>query len=90
MVSKRLIQTRHIRPHTPPLKNLTTKEEKDAALKGRFSIDVAVPVTRNASVLVLDDLFETGATMGAICTILQSHPKVATVYAAAVTMTGMR
>jgi predicted amidophosphoribosyltransferase len=33
-------------------------------------------------------MFATGASMGAICTLLQTHPKVASVYAAAVTKTG--
>jgi len=73
---------------TPMLKELTTREEKDAALKGRFKINVAAPVPKGAAVLLLDDLFETGASMSAICSLLQTHPKVATVYAAAVTRTG--
>ena len=87
-VSTTLVQAKPPSADPKPLKNLTTKEEKDAALQGRFSIDVSVPVPKDATVLVVDDLFATGASMGAICTLLQTHPKVASVYAAAVTKTG--
>ncbi len=87
-VSTTLVQAKPPSADAKPLKNLVTKEEKDAALQGRFSIDVSVPVPKDATVLVVDDLFATGASMGAIYTLLQTHPKVASVYAVAVTKTG--
>ena len=87
-VGQHVIEAEPIPYGLPRMKDLTTREEKEAALKGRFKINVAAPVPRGATVLVLDDLFETGASMGAVCTLLQTHPKVANVYAAAVTKTG--
>jgi predicted amidophosphoribosyltransferase len=59
---------------TPQLKNLNTLAEKEAVLADAFS-------TRKQSVgpldvLLIDDLFHTGASMTAACTALRSHPAV--------------
>jgi predicted amidophosphoribosyltransferase len=87
-VGSHLIEMKDSSSVAPKLKSLATREEKDAVLKNRFKINVAAPVPRGANILLLDDLFDTGATMSAVCTLLQSHPKVAKIYAAAVTKTG--
>lgn len=67
------------------LKNLNTREEKDAALAGRFSIHPAITNEGKWNALVLDDLFDTGASMDAVCKILKTYGKIKNVYAAAVT-----
>tara|TARA_B100000749_G_scaffold257078_1_gene226169 strand:+ start:231 stop:821 length:591 start_codon:yes stop_codon:yes gene_type:complete len=67
------------------LKNLNTREEKDAALAGRFSIHPAITNQGKWNALVVDDLFDTGASMDAVCKILKTYDKISNVYAAAVT-----
>ncbi|KQO79555.1 ComF family protein [Rhizobium sp. Leaf262] len=68
-----------------PLKNLNTKAEKDAALAGRFSINDQISGDGSWNALLLDDLYDTGATMDAVCKTLKTYPKIARVYAVAVT-----
>ena len=72
-------------PHAPKLKNLGTKQEKVEALKDRFSLNDGIKGDGSWNALLLDDLYDTGATMEAVCAILQTYPKIANVYAAAVT-----
>ena len=69
----------------PQLKNLRTKAEKVAALEGRFTINPAITNDGRWNALMLDDLFDTGATMEAVCAALRTYPKIAGVFAAAVT-----
>lgn len=71
----------------PALKNLTTKDEKQAALAGRFTISAAIAGDGRWNALVLDDLFDTGTSMTAACTALRTYPKIDKVYAAAITWT---
>ncbi len=67
------------------LKNMKTKAEKVAALAGRFTINPAIINDGQWNTLLLDDLFDTGATMEAVCTALRTYPKIGRVYAAAIT-----
>lgn len=69
----------------PQLKNLHTREEKDAALEGRFSINPSITNEGRWNVLLLDDLFDTGATMDAGCRTLRTYKKIDRVYAASIT-----
>jgi len=69
----------------PQLKNLHTREEKDAALEGRFSINPSITNEGRWNVLLLDDLFDTGATMDAVCRTLRTYKKIDRVYAASIT-----
>ncbi|MES0172626.1 ComF family protein [Mesorhizobium sp. M0006] len=69
----------------PQLKNLHTREEKDAALEGRFSINPSITNDGRWNALVLDDLFDTGATMDAVCRTLRTYKKIDRVYAASIT-----
>jgi predicted amidophosphoribosyltransferase len=69
----------------PQLKNLHGREEKDAALLGRFSINPCITNEGRWDALLLDDLFDTGATMDAVCTALRTYNKINRVYAAAIT-----
>jgi predicted amidophosphoribosyltransferase len=67
------------------LKDLNTKDEKVAALAGRFTINNGIPDEGRWNVLLLDDLFDTGASMEMVCTALRTYPKIDKVYAAAIT-----
>ncbi len=70
---------------TPQLKNLHTREEKDAALEGRFSINPSITNEGRWNALLLDDLFDTGATMDAVCRSLRTYKKINRIYAASIT-----
>ena len=70
---------------SPQLKNLHAREEKEAALQGRFSINPAITNEGCWNALLLDDIFDTGATMDAVCKTLRTYKKINRVYAAAIT-----
>lgn len=70
---------------SPQLKNLHGREAKDAALQGRFSINPAINNEGRWNALLLDDLFDTGATMDAVCKTLRTYNKINRVYAASLT-----
>ena len=73
-------------PHgSKPLKDMHTREEKDAALAGRFSINQCIRDKVHGNALLLDDIFDTGATMNAACQALRTHPNINHVYVAAIT-----
>lgn len=67
------------------LKNLQTKEDKIAAIKDRFSINDEIADDGQWNVLVIDDLFHTGASMETACKALQTYPKVRKIFVAALT-----
>jgi predicted amidophosphoribosyltransferase len=70
---------------SPQHKNLHGREEKDAALQGRFSINPAITNEGCWNALLLDDLFDTGATMDAVAKTLRTYKKINQVYAASLT-----
>ncbi|BAU94203.1 hypothetical protein MPPM_5598 (plasmid) [Methylorubrum populi] len=67
------------------LKNMHSREEKDAALEGRFSINPEITNEGCWNALLFDDLFDTGATMDAVCKALKTYNKIKHVYAASIT-----
>lgn len=67
------------------LKDLHTKEEKAEALGNSFSINDQITNDGKWNVLLIDDLFHTGASMEAACKALRTYPKVNRVYVAALT-----
>ena len=67
------------------LKDMATRAQKDAALNGRFSINPAITNQGCWNAILLDDLFDTGATMDAVCKVLRTYPKIGKIYAVAVT-----
>ncbi|MBI5130387.1 MAG: ComF family protein [Rhodopseudomonas palustris] len=69
----------------PQLKNLTTKEEKAAALVGRFTVKDVIGGDGKWNALLLDDLFDTGASMEAVCDALRTYPKIGGIYVGAIT-----
>lgn len=72
-------------PGSTPLKDMQTKAEKDAALAGRFSINDCITNEGRWNALLLDDLFDTGATMDAGCRTLRTYRKIHRIYAVAIT-----
>lgn len=70
---------------SPQLKNLHGREEKEAALQGRFSINPSITNEGCWNALLLDDLFDTGATMDAVCKALRAYKKINQIYAVAIT-----
>mgnify|MGYP003117075184 CR=1 FL=1 len=69
----------------PQLKNLPTKEEKEAALAGRFSISDTISGEGKWNTLVVDDLYDSGASIEAVCAALKTYPKIDKIYVAALT-----
>lgn len=67
------------------LKDLHTKEEKIEAIGNSFSINNQITDEGAWNVLVVDDLYHTGASMEAACKVLRTYPKVKKIYVAALT-----
>lgn len=67
------------------LKDLNTKDEKIEAIGDSFSVNDAITNNGQWNVLVVDDLFHTGASMEAACKVLRTYPKVRKIYMAALT-----
>ncbi len=67
------------------LKDLRSKEEKVEAIGDSFSINDRIRGDGPWNVLVVDDLFDTGASMEAACKVLRAYKKVKYIYVAALT-----
>ncbi|MEL5457601.1 ComF family protein [Serratia ureilytica] len=67
------------------LKNLDTKEEKVAAIGDSFSVNPIITNEGCWNVLVIDDLYHTGASMEAACAALRGYNKIDKIYVAALT-----
>ena len=80
-----LIVKSAVAANTGSLKNMNTRKEKDEALKGRYLLNKAITNKGSWNVLVIDDLYHTGATMDAVCSLLAQYDKVSGVYVAALT-----
>ena len=70
---------------SPQLKNLSTKEEKVAALVGRFSLNDEIQNEGRWNALLVDDLYDSGASMEAACAVLRGYSKINCLYTAALT-----
>lgn len=69
---------------TPPMKDIGSREEKVAALMNAFAInDVLGNGLHN--VLLIDDLYDSGASLEAATRVLRSYAKVGRIYVATVT-----
>ncbi|MCG6122241.1 MAG: ComF family protein [Microvirga sp.] len=68
------------------LKDEKDREKKLALLAGRLVVDDILPDGKS-NLLLIDDLFDTGATLEAACSMLRTYPKVAKIYVATLTWT---
>jgi len=80
-----LIEKSAVASNTGSLKNMNTRQEKDEALQGRYLLNKPISNEGRWNVLVVDDLYHTGATMDAICSLLAQYDKISGVYVAALT-----
>lgn len=69
------------------LKDLTTREEKVAALAGKFIIKDQITNKGCWNALVVDDLFDSGASMEAVCATLHTYDKIGKIFVATMTWT---
>ncbi|MCD1624654.1 ComF family protein [Seohaeicola saemankumensis] len=67
------------------LKDLSNKEEKVAALAGRFTIRDQIAGNGCWNALVVDDLFDSGASMEAVCAALHTYDKIGKIFVATMT-----
>lgn len=67
------------------LKDMAAKEEKEAALKGKFTVNDGIKNGGKWNALLLDDLFDTGASMEAVTAALRTYQKIGKIFVAALT-----
>jgi predicted amidophosphoribosyltransferase len=72
-------------PNETPLKDFRTKEEKFRAIGDSLQINDRVKEHGPGNVLIVDDLFQTGASMEAACRVLRTYNKVRDIYVAVLT-----
>jgi len=72
-------------PTDKKLKDLHSKEEKLEAIGNSIHIHDAITSQGKWNVLVIDDLFHTGASMEKACSALQTYSKVAGIYVVTLT-----
>ena len=70
-------------PGDVSLKNLKTKQEKKDAIRNRFYINPYIVKDGSWNVLLIDDLYHTGASMEAACEVLRRYNKINKIYVAA-------
>ncbi|SRR6266851_3374657 len=73
------------KPGGQQLKDLSIKEEKAVALKDSFSVHDSIEGSGPWNALVIDDLFDTGASLEAACAVLRAYPKIRKIYVSALT-----
>jgi predicted amidophosphoribosyltransferase len=73
------------RAPTKQLKNVNDLDERKKLLEGLYAVDQAI--TSGKRILLVDDLYRSGATMNAITAVLLGQGKAAKVFAFAITCT---
>lgn len=73
------------KPNGPQLKNITNKDEKLAVMKDCFTVSDVIEDAGPWNALLVDDLFDTGASLETACAVLRGYPKIAKIYVAALT-----
>lgn len=71
--------------NSPSTKDIVDKNQKITTLMDRFAIADVITSEGKWNVLVVDDLFDSGASMEVACTKLRSYPKVGKIFVAALT-----
>lgn len=72
-------------PTGQSLKDLETREQKLAAIGNSLGVYDVISGQGRWNVLLVDDLYDSGASMHAACTALSRHPKIADIYVACLT-----
>jgi predicted amidophosphoribosyltransferase len=67
------------------LKDLHTREEKDAELAGKITLNRIITNEGKWNALLLDDLHDSGASLDAACAALRQYEKIGEIYVAALT-----
>lgn len=67
------------------LKDLHTREEKDAELAGKITLNRVITNEGKWNALLLDDLHDSGASLDAACAALRQYEKIGEIYVAALT-----
>ncbi len=70
--------------NTPSMKDIQSREKKVAALAGVFSISDVLNKGK-FDVLIIDDLFDTGASLEAATHVLRDYDKIRNIYVVTVT-----
>ncbi len=73
--------------NTPQMKDIDTKEERIAALMGCFHINEAITNDGQWDVLIIDDLYSSGASLTAATQTMKTYSKVKNIFVAAFTRT---
>jgi predicted amidophosphoribosyltransferase len=73
------------KPGGQQLKDMVIKEEKVEALKDSFSVNDTIEGAGPRNALLVDDLFDAGASLEAACTVLRAYSKIGKIYVAALT-----
>jgi predicted amidophosphoribosyltransferase len=85
MAQKPVIELLQKAPGGPSLKNLQTRQEKLDALAGRITVVDRITNEGCWDVLLVDDLYHSGASMETACAALRGYSKVNRIYVAALT-----
>ncbi|WP_230590977.1 ComF family protein [Delftia acidovorans] len=85
LVQKPVFESLAKTPGGPSLKDLQTKQEKLDALTQRLSVVHHITNEGRWDVLLVDDLYDSGASMETACAALRGYEKVNKIYVAALT-----
>lgn len=69
----------------PPLKDLHDRDAKVAALVGMISLNPCIKAQGCWNALLVDDLYDSGATVDAACQALRTYEKIGEIYVATIT-----
>jgi predicted amidophosphoribosyltransferase len=72
-------------PTGQALKDIGSKEDRVKALAGKISLHDQITNNGVWNVLLVDDRYETGASLEAACDVLRGYPKVGKIYVATAT-----
>lgn len=72
-------------PNGKSLKDIDDRAEKDALLKGTITLHRQISNEGKWNALLIDDLFDTGASLDAACAVLREYEKIGKIYVATLT-----